>query len=160
MRKIAYFCLALLVFAACRQDEFGDWQETNLLACCQLPISVMAPDSVDIKSSKLGGLYQDITLRKGSDYFVQIYASDANTNDIARIKSDQLEQVRALPYFSRVVEEEEQGFLYENVIDSTNINYSFRYVALVGDKEFIFQPGLTGLFTEGEARRMYEAVKQ
>lgn len=160
MKKISYLLFAATLLFACKNDPIQDWKETNLLACCQLPISVLAPDSATIKSSNLGDLFKDITIKSGSDYFVQIYASEATTNDIAKIKSDQLKQVKEFPFFSRMVEEDEDGFIYENKIDSTNINYGFRYIAVKGDMEYLFQPGLTGLFTEGQARRMFEAVKQ
>lgn len=159
MKKLSYFLFAGLFLYACQNEPLQDWEKTDLLACCQLPISVLAPDSADIKSSNLG-LFKDITIQAGDDYFVQIYASEASTNDIAKIKSDQLKQVKELPFFSRLMEEDENGFLFENIIDSTNINYSFRYVTVSGDMEYVFQPGLTGLFTEEEARRMYEAVQQ
>jgi hypothetical protein len=160
MKKIGFFIAACIFVLACQKEQTLGWEETNLLACCQLPISVLAPDSADIKSSKLGNLYKDVTIKSGDDYFVQIYASEATTNDIAKIKSDQLRQVKEFPFFSKIVEEDEKGFLYENIIDSTNINYSFRYVTVQGDMEYIFQPGLTGLFTEEQVRRMYEAVQQ
>lgn len=160
MKKISLFIAGFLFLLACQKDQTLEWKETSLLACCQLPISVLAPDSVDIKSSKLGGLFKDVTIKGGDDYFVQVYASEATTNDVARIKSDQLKQVKEFRFFSKIVEEDENGFLYENIIDSTNVNYSFRYVTVGGDTEYIFQPGLTGLFTEEQARRMYEAVQQ
>lgn len=159
MKKLSYFLLAGLFFYACQSEPLQEWDKKDLLACCQLPISVLAPDSAQIKSSNLG-LFKDITIQSGDDYFVQIYASEASTNDIARIKSEQLKQVKELPFFSKVIEEDENGFLFENIIDSTNINYSFRYVAVTGDMEYVFQPGLTGLFTQEQARKMYEAVKQ
>lgn len=160
MKKIGYIIAACLFVAACRNDQALDWNETNLLDCCQLPISVLAPDSAAIKSSKIGNQFKDVTIRGGDDYFVQIYASEATTNDVARVKSDQLKLVRELSFFSKIVEEDENGFIYENVIDSADINYSFRYVSVKGDMEYIFQPGITGLFTEEQARRMYEAVQQ
>ncbi|MCB0632544.1 MAG: hypothetical protein R2824_11365 [Saprospiraceae bacterium] len=159
MKNLSYFLFAGLLFYACQSEPLQDWEKKELLACCQLPISVLAPDSAVIKSSNLG-LFKDITIQAGDDYNVQIYASEATTNDIAKIKSEQLKQVKELHYFSRLIEEDENGFLFENVIDSTNVNYSFRYVAVSGDMEYVFQPGLIGLFTEDEARRMYEAVKQ
>lgn len=160
MRKIGFIIAACVFVVACQKDQALDWEETNLLACCQLPISVLAPDSARINSSKLGDLYKDVTIKSGNDYFIQIYASEATTNDIAKIKSDQLRQVKEFPFFSKIVEEDENGFLYENIIDTTNINYSFRYVSVAGDMEYIFQPGLTGIFTEEQARRMYQAVQQ
>lgn len=159
MKKLSYFLLAGILLYACNSEPLQEWKEKDLLACCQLPISVLAPDSARIQSSNLG-LFKDITIQAGKDYFVQIYASEATTNDIAKVKSEQLKQVKELPFFNRVMEEDEHGFLFENIIDSTNINYGFRYVAVNGDMEYVFQPGLTGLFTEEQARKMYEAVRQ
>lgn len=160
MKRISFFIAMIGLIAACQQDQSLDWKETNLLACCQLPISVLAPDSAAIKSTKLGELYKDVTIKGGADYFVQIYASEAITNDVSKIKADQLKQVREFPFFNKIIEEDENGFLYENIIDTSNINYSFRYIAVKGDMEYIFQPGLTGLFTQEEAQKMYEAVQQ
>lgn len=160
MKRITYCLLATLMLLACQSDPLQDWKETDLLSCCQLPISVIAPDSATIKSSNLGGLFKDVTIQRGKEYFVQIYASEATTNDIAKIKSEQLKQIREFPFFSKVISEDESGFIYENIMDSTNINYGFRYIAVKGDMEYIFQPGLTGLFSKEQAVRMYEAVKQ
>merc|ERR1711916_234564 len=93
------------------------------------------------------------------DYYIQIYASKANNTDIAQIKADQVSDVRSNPYFSRIVEEDEEGFIYETAIDSTNY-YSFRYIYLQGDTEFIFTTGLAKTFNQEQVRQMYEGVRQ
>lgn len=124
------------------------------------PITVMAPDSAKVTVADNMGILQDITIDSPEDkYHIQIYAADAQTDDLASIKADLVSDVRNNPFFSRIVEEEEKGFLYEITIDSTNF-YSFRYVHVQGDLEYTFQTGLAETFTEEEARRLMEAVKQ
>lgn len=160
MKKSLLFVAAIVLIAACQKnDGAGEWVEKDLLEY-GIPITILAPDSSEVNSSDLGGLIQDVTIKKGDDYYIQIYASDAETTDIARIKSAQLAEVKSNRYFSKIVTEDVDGFVYETVIDSTAINYGFRYMRVQGDKEFVFQTGLVGSFTQEEAERMYEAVKQ
>lgn len=160
MKKSLLFVAAIILIAACQKNGGADeWVEKDLLEY-GIPITIMAPDSAEVNSSDLGGLIQDVTIKKGDDYYIQIYASDAETTDIARVKSAQLAEVKSNRYFSKIVTEDMDGFVYETVIDSTAINYGFRYMKVQGDKEFIFQTGLVGSFTQEEAERMYEAVRQ
>lgn len=147
----------VLSFSACRQDEMDQWRSTDLLPY-GIPMSIKAPDSIDVETSDMGGLLQDVTIKGGENYYIQIYASDAETTDVAKVKAQQLAQVKSNRYFSEIVEEEEAGFIYQTQIDSLT-NYGFRYIRLQGDKEYIFQTGLTGMYSLEEARRMYEAVK-
>ena len=57
------------------------------------------------------------------------------------------------------MEEEESVFIYETQIDSTNY-YSFQYVYLQGDKEYIFTTGLAKTFDLKQVEKMYVGVKQ
>ena len=61
--------------------------------------------------------------------------------------------------FSKIVEEDEKGFIFEKKYSEDRISYDFRYVRLQGDKEFVFQTGLLGQFDLEEVKRMYEAVQ-
>ena len=45
-------------------------------------------------------------------------------------------------------------------LDSTNLNYGFKYLRIQGDKEYTFQTAMVGTFSLEEAKGMYEAVKQ
>jgi hypothetical protein len=143
---------------SCQQEPADDWKLTSLMPY-GVPVTIMAPDSVIVKTSDMGGLLKDITVRGGEDYYLQIYATDAETTDISKIKANQLAEVKSNRYFSRIVMEEEPGFIYETQIDSNNINYGFRYIRVQGDKEYIFQTGLTSIYSLEEVERMYEAVK-
>lgn len=159
MKKIVLLvgCCLFFVFS-CQKDQQAEWKPLELLQY-GLPVTVLAPDSAAVKSDDLGGLIKDVTVKGGDDYSIQIYATDATTTDLAKVKAAQLAEVKSNRYFSKIIEEEENGFLYEMKLDSTNINYGFRHVRVQGDMEFVFQPSLIGTFTLEEARRMYEAVK-
>ncbi|MGB3801146.1 MAG: hypothetical protein WA952_15115, partial [Lewinella sp.] len=85
-------------------------------------------------------------------------ASNAQTNDMARLKADQLDLVRDNRYFARIVEEEPQGFIFENKIDTTSV-YGFRYIIYRGDREIVFQNSFDGVFNLAEVENMYQSVK-
>ena len=160
MKKLMFLAVAaILVITGCQQDAASNWSTLNLLDK-GFPISVQAPDSVEVKVNSDLSFLQDITLDSPEDnYHIQIYASTASTDDIALIKADLVSDVRSNPFFSKVVEEDESGFVYEMMIDSANY-YSFRHVHVKGDKEFIFQPGLANTFSLEEVQRLKKAVKQ
>jgi len=157
-RLVAIVILGTLL-SGCQNGNGNDWQPLDLLEY-GLPVTVQAPDSTTVNASDLG-IMQDVTLEGVSDpeYYIQIYASKANNTDIAQIKADQVSDVRSNPYFSRIVEEDEQGFIYETAIDSTNY-YSFRYIYVQGDTEFIFTTGLAKTFNLEQVQQMYEGVRQ
>lgn len=142
----------------CQNDAMRDMNELDLLGY-GIPMTIFAPDSAQVKTTDMGFM-QDVTVKKGKDYSIQILASDANTTEIAEAKAAQLDNVQKNPYFSKVVTEFPEGFIYENRIDSSHINYGFRYVHLQGNKEYIFQTGMIGDFSLESVEKMYEAVKQ
>ncbi len=150
---IAFFML-LLCFS-CGKEEVK--KPLNLLQY-GLPITIQAPDSAKVKTSDMG-IFKDISVVSGDDYAVQIFASKAISVDILKIKTEQLATVQNTPYFSKLVREEDQGFIFENKIDST-ANYSFRYIQVMGDQEIIFQTGMSGIFSLEEVEEMYKSVKQ
>lgn len=154
-----YTLILLLLSSACTPDghEKG-WQPLDLLPH-GVAVSVMAPPDAKVQAGNLQSvLLKDLTIQGGDDYHVQLFYSPAITNDIAKLKNDQLQIVQDSRYFNRIVKEEVAGFIYQSVIDST-ASYGFRLVKLQGDLELNFQTGMNQLFTQEEAELMYEAVK-
>ena len=159
MKNSIFLLFAVMFLAACSSEEKTNLVPLNLLKY-GLPITIMAPDSADVKKVDMGSILKDVTVKKGEDYFIQIYASQATTNDIARLKSQQLSDVKDNPFFSKILSEDEAGFIYENKLDSTTISHGFNYVYVQADMEYIFQTGLIGTFSLEAVEKMYEAVKQ
>lgn len=150
------FIICCIAFS-CKTDPSSNFKSTDLMKY-GLPITIMAPDSAVIESSNLS-FSKDVTIQKGNDYYVQIFSSEATTTDIVQIKKEKVAEVKSNPYFSEMVLEEEDGFIYKTAIDSNAINYGFRHIQIQGDQEFIFQTGLVGRFTLEQTKAMYNAVK-
>jgi hypothetical protein len=55
--------------------------------------------------------------------------------------------------------EEDQGFIFSKKADSLIVDYDFRFVKIIGDKELIFQSGLVGSFSLEDTKIMYNAIK-
>ena len=160
LKKIILFSFLPILVAACQSEPGGSLRETDLMPY-GIPVSIMAPDSAEIKADDLGGgLIKDVTIRGKDNYNVQVFATQAETSDMARIKAGQLADVKSIRFFEKIINEEEDGFIYQTAIDSNNISYNFRYIVLQGDLEIIFQAGFLGTFSQEEAERMYQAVQQ
>ena len=157
-RSLFLTATILILLQACQPDVPKGWSELSLMEY-GVPITLLAPDSSDVKSMDLG-LMKDISVKKGDDYFVQITASEATTTDVASIKSGILADEQKRSGFSQVVQDDPNGFIFERQIDSTRNTYDFRYIQIKGGQEFIFQTGLSGFYTQEEVEKMYDSVKQ
>ena len=158
-RRLTHALLLLSVLCTCDSAQTVEWPELSLMRY-NVPITITAPDSARVTSQTLSGIMHDVTIKSPTDdYDVQVLASRAATNDMTRLKSEQLDNVRDNRYFSRIVREEPDGFIYENQIDSLR-TFGFRYIVYRGDQEFVFQNGLGGTYSEEEIERMYTSVKQ
>lgn len=156
MRIKSLFPILLVVLIWSCSSEM-EWKPVNLLEY-GMPVTILAPDSPDIKKVNLV-LQEDVSIKKGDDYYVQIFAAEATTREPGTLKESLKEDVMNNPFFSQMVEEQNEGFIYKDQIDSLHSTYGFRYVRIIGDKEYVFQTGLTGSFTEEQVRKMYDAVQ-
>ena len=157
MKKISAFLLTLCLLTSCATDTKEAFIPLDLMQH-GIPLTIMAPDSADITSDDLA-MMKDVTVKKGEDYYVQILGGATMASDPKVVKASQLVDVKEGPFFSKVLQDDENGFIYETKMDSTYTNYGFRYVRLQGDKEYIFQTGLIGTFTLDDVKRMYTAVQ-
>lgn len=158
MRHAICFLILLFCFS-CGQDQ-QTLKPLNLLKY-GLAVTIEAPDSAKVKTSDMG-IMKDITVidGDGKDYSLQIFSSQAMSVDVAQIKADQITDAKKNPYFSKIIREDDNGFIYETTIDSTLTNYWFKYIQIMGDQEIIFQPGMGGSFSLEQVERMYESVKK
>ena len=156
MRNFLLLLISIAIFA-CQSEpnSLSTWSDLNLLEH-GIPFSILAPDSAKVETIDFGNIMKDVTVRGGDDYFVQIFASDAKTTDVNKLKTEALNEVKEEKHFSKIIEESDQGFIYESKRDSTTTYYGFRYVKLQGTKEYILQNGFRGFFTENQARAMFK----
>ncbi len=157
MKDLFFISLILLLLSSCSSDRTEPLKSLDLLKY-GVPVTILAPDSPEVKTMDLI-VQKDITIRKGNDYFVQIFMSDAVTTDVSKVLKEQMEQTKTNPYFSKFLTEDAHGYIYELQVDSSATTYGFKFVKIQGDNEFVFQTGLSGLFNEEQVRRMYQAVQ-
>jgi len=158
MRQTLFALFFTALFLSCSDDGAGSWNDLDLTSY-NVPVTIKAPDSATVVAGKLSGMIDDIIVKSADDrYAVQILSSTAATNDMARLKADELEIVRDNRYFERIVTEEPQGFVFENKIDTTSA-YGFRYIVYRGDRAIVFQNTFDGVYTLPETEAMYNSVK-
>ena len=149
--------LATVVLCSCQQEPKVQLNDLNLLQY-GIPMTILAPDSSMVNSTEIMGI-KDVTIKAGDEYAIQVYSSDATTTNVQQIVADQKKIVEESRYFAKIVREEPAGFIYQTAVDTATINFDFRYVRVQGDKEFIFQTGLLGNFSEEAVEQMFNAVK-
>ena len=147
----------MIALLSCSNNKKEELKKMDLMSY-GIPLKVKAPEGTVVKTEDMG-IVKDITLRKGDDYFIQILNSSALSGDIAKLKNDQLEEVKKSPYFSKVILDENNGFVYEKKMNDSLFNYDFRYIKIQGDQQYTFQTGLFGMFTKDQAMEMYESIK-
>jgi len=157
MTKYLFFiCIGYLSFLSCKSDKSSKYPSKDLLKH-GFAISVKAPADAEVKFDDFG-IMQELTVSKGDEYNIQILKSVSNTSNPKEALSGQMNLVKSDRYFSKVIEEYEEGFIFEKKIDE-NTNYDFRYIKLVGQDEYIYQTGMIGTYTEEDVRVMYKSVQ-
>jgi len=158
--KNHYWILAIFLIGciACQNTATTALKPLDLLQY-GIPITILAPDSAKVVAGTLS-FTQDVTVKSEADNFdLQIFSYDATTTNLSAVKASHLAEVKSNAYFSEIIEEEDAGFIYSTVYDSTATNYGFKYLKIQGDKEYIFQTGLVGNFALEDVKTMYQAVK-
>ena len=155
-KYLLLFIFSGLIFLNCKSDKSDKYPSKDLLKH-GFAISVKAPEDAVIASDDLG-VMQELTITKGDEYNIQILKSTTNTTNIKEALAGQRNLAMTDTYFSKILEEYDNGFIFEKKIDE-NINYDFRYVKIVGEHEYIYQTGMVGTYTEEDVRAMYNSVQ-
>ena len=152
-------CLAVCLTIACGSESNSvELVELDLLSE-GMPVVIKAPADPLIETKTLG-VDRVMTVRKGQDFYLDIFEASAVNRDKTAIKSKLLREVQGHPYYQKIISDDDNGFIYETAVDSSYINYGFRYFLLQGDKEYIFQTGMSGQYSLESVQTMYDAVSQ
>ncbi len=156
VRTLIYLFSFAIIMVSCKSDPLSEMKKTELMSH-GFPIAMYVPDGATFKKTDFG-VMQDLTIKAGDNYYVQIFSSDLLTLDMKVVMNEKLAEAKAHRFFSKIISEEEDGFIFEKNIDGI-INYDFRFVKIQGDKEYVFQTGLSGNYTEEDVKAMYASVK-
>lgn len=154
--RILILLMILSVAASCGSPSAA-LPELDLMAH-GLPIKLKAPEGSKVVMSDMG-LMKDVTVTHGDNYALQIFSSDVISSNMAEVKQERLGEVKNNPFFSKVIEDGEAGFIFEKVRPDSTKNYDFRHIRFQGDKQYIFQTSMIGKFSEEDVRAMYDSVK-
>ncbi|MBX2814842.1 MAG: hypothetical protein KTR24_02550 [Saprospiraceae bacterium] len=154
MVRVAPIVFLLVALCGCAGE--APYVEKDLLQY-GLPITLQTPDSVRVKTMDWG-LQRDVTLEGDEGYSMQIFSSLATTANLRRALSEYKEISRDNPYFSKFMQEDEDGFIFEIQLDSVQ-SYDFRHLKIQGDREYIFQMGLLGTFSLEQVQEMYQLAQ-
>ncbi len=147
----------LIFFYSCGQDgSTKNLSERNLLEY-GVPITIRAHDSAEIRMIDWG-VQKDISIVDTLGYNMQIFSSKASHHQMDKAISELRSSVTEGVYFSRMTHEDPDGFIFEMKIDSL-ISYDFRHLKIQGDREYLFQAGLSGSFTEEQINYLYDIAK-
>ncbi|MEM8527546.1 MAG: hypothetical protein AAGG68_23090 [Bacteroidota bacterium] len=157
MRKLVILALAFALYN-CGSDA-PELKEYDLLEY-GVPMNIQVPiDSPKVTTSEGFLGEKEVKIKAGDNYDILISYAPATTSDLAVLKAEQVNNVKSISTFSKIVQEDEAGFIYESAIDSTALFYGFRHIRLQGDQRYLFQSGLIGTFSLEDAELMYESVK-
>ena len=156
IRTLFYLFSTTIIMFSCKSDPLSDMKKTELMSH-GFPIAMYVPEGAVIQKTDLG-VMQDLTIKAEKNYYVQIFSSDLLTLDKKVVMNEKLVEAKSHRYFSKIISEEDDGFIFEKNVDGI-LNYDFRYVKIQGDKEFVFQTGLVGNYSEDDVKAMYASVK-
>lgn len=142
---------------SCKSNPNDSWEETSLLKY-NIPLYIRLPDSVELKLLDFG-IAKDLSVIGPNNFHLQILAYDALHSNLKKTIAESKINIRSHPFFSKFIEEYDDGFIFEKKIDADYTTYDFRHFKISGNTEIVFQMGLLGQYSEGEARRMYQLCK-
>jgi hypothetical protein len=146
---------SILIIWSCNQKNQGS-KGTDLLKY-GIPYTINAPDQVNITKSQTGRLAA-VNIKDGHGYDIQVFMSDASTSNLTKLKQERKEAVTAHPAFNKIIEEVNEGFIYEKKEITGDLSFDFEIIVVQGDKEINFQAGNSKLFTEAEVKIMVRSI--
>ncbi len=160
MLKSRCLLLALLMVIIYSCDNGVSKYEPLDLMSHGMPIKIMAPANTSIKSDDLG-ILKELTIidTLNSGYNIQIYSSKTDVLDRAKLLDQVKSEIEATEFFSKMIEETENGFIYEKKVTEDYINYDFRVVRLQSDIKYTMQAGIGEQYELADIESMFNAVK-
>ena len=123
-----------------------------------IPYKISAPKDASI--TKIGqGRIVDVSVKNNSGYDLQVFMTKAYTTDINKIKTEKKTLEVINPSFGKIVEEYDDGYLYEKNTDAGKRTYDFWLIKIVGDNEINFQCGNSREFSEQEVRNILLSIR-
>ena len=153
--SFALLLFATLLFTACKQAT--PLVPTDLLSY-GLSLKINAPANATVNFNDLG-IMKDVTVNDSAGFNIQIFESEAQLLDSKKVIEVLKAETQAKDVFSKFIQEDETGFIFEKKIGEDYINYDFRHIKINGDRQYLFQSAIAQTFTLDQVKLMYKAVQ-
>ncbi len=152
--------MALLMVIICSCDNNTSNYESLDLMAHGMPIKIKAPANTSIRGDDLG-ILKDLTIidTLNGGFNIQIYSSTTDILDRAKLLDQLKTEIERSEFFSKIIEETENGFIYEKKVTEDYINYDFRVVRLQSDVKYTMQTGYGEQYELSDVEKMFNAVK-
>ena len=126
-----------------------------------IPSYVNIHKDVDINRRIVGNITEVIVKGKDEKSWFELIVQNlpSESEDLAWNKYLQIEDVRNNVYFTRIMEENENGFIYE-LVPRDKPTYHFRYVIVQGSQLYVISTALGSELTMEQTKELFEAVIQ
>jgi hypothetical protein len=127
-----------------------------------VPTTIIAPDTPKIKNGNISFM-KDLTIRQDDRYNLQVFHFPYKGTDVSKAVAQEKDYVKNIRFFSKIVKEEPNGFIFEFSIPIDTVRkvptYGFRYFMIAGGRLYNFQQGFGSAYKLDEAEKIYESVK-
>jgi hypothetical protein len=152
------FIFILLFDFSCKDKHTIRHDDLTDLLQYGIPYAIKAP--ADVVINRIGqGELTDVSIKNDSGFDLQVFMSKARTSDVKKIINEKKNLVVTNPFFVKIIEEYDDGFMFENRSDEGKISVDFILVKIIGDNEITFQCGNSREFVESEVKEMVKAIK-
>lgn len=156
--KTILIVLSMMGLTFCKDAQRkNDGNKTDLMKY-GVPYSIAAPQDVEITKIGQGDL-TDVSVKNKSGFDLQIFMAPAQSADIAKLKQNKKVVFTSNPSFSKIVEEYEDGYLFEKNNPDGSKSYDFIVVKVVGANEINFQCGNSKDFSEKEVKTIVASLQ-
>jgi hypothetical protein len=156
LKKVFPILFCILFLTACSNSSAIKKEKTSLYKF-GIPAHIKAPENARFNKASSGNI-ESLSVVDDDGFNLQVLSFPASVTDEKTAKQHQREQVVSHPDFSKIIEDYDQGFLFELEFAGDRY-YDFRYVKIVGNKEIIFQAGPTCQCDESQVRNMLQAIQ-
>ncbi len=123
-----------------------------------IPVELSAPKDVELSQVGKGNLTH-VAVKNSAGYDIQVFMTTAVSQDLTWLKQQKKEMITAHPNFTKIVEETNEGFIYEKTESDGTLSYDFVHVKLQGDKEISYMGGNSSVFTEKDVKEMISSIR-
>jgi hypothetical protein len=156
---ILFASLGLLQY--CSNAKAPHKKGTTSLLSYGIPLYVNIPKDVEINRRMVGNITEVTVKGKGEKSWFELIVQNlpAESDDLAWNKHLQIEDVKNNIFFTRIMEENENGFIYEQVPEDKP-TYHFRYVIVQGTNLYTVSSALGSKLSLDQVREMFLSAEQ